>query len=428
MSEAVIRPNLSDRTATAGQSALTGRRRGIGGLLPFIGPAVVASIAYMDPGNFATNIQAGARHGYMLLWVVLLSNMIAMLFQALSARLGIVTGQSLPALCRAHFPRPVVITMWLGSEVAAMATDLAESIGAAIGISVLFHLPLLSGLLITFAITWGLLSIQSRGFRPIELIITGFVGIISLAYLVELFIAPPNWSQALFHTVVPQLDGADSITLAVGIVGATVMPHAIYLHSALMAGRIHARGEAEQRRLIRYSNLEVLLALSLAGLVNMAMVAMAATMFHQGHSDVGEIETAYHTLLPLMGVVAAGAFMTSLLASGLSSSVVGTMAGQVIMQDFVGFRIPLWARRAVTMLPAVAVVAMGVGATDALVMSQVLLSLVLPVPMIALLVLIRRPQVMAGFAIGRRMQCLAGFATAVVLVLNGILLLQSFGS
>ena len=428
MSEAVIRPNLSDRTATAGQSALTGRRRGIGGLLPFIGPAVVASIAYMDPGNFATNIQAGARHGYMLLWVVLLSNMIAMLFQALSARLGIVTGQSLPALCRAHFPRPVVITMWLGSEVAAMATDLAESIGAAIGISVLFHLPLLSGLLITFAITWGLLSIQSRGFRPIELVITGFVGIISLAYLVELFIAPPNWSQALFHTVVPQLDGADSITLAVGIVGATVMPHAIYLHSALMAGRIHARGEAEQRRLIRYSNLEVLLALSLAGLVNMAMVAMAATMFHQGHSDVGEIETAYHTLLPLMGVVAAGAFMTSLLASGLSSSVVGTMAGQVIMQDFVGFRIPLWARRAVTMLPAVAVVAMGVGATDALVMSQVLLSLVLPVPMIALLVLIRRPQVMAGFAIGRRMQCLAGFATAVVLVLNGILLLQSFGS
>ena len=428
MSEAVIRPNLSDRTATAGQSALTGRRRGIGGLLPFIGPAVVASIAYMDPGNFATNIQAGARHGYMLLWVVLLSNMIAMLFQALSARLGIVTGQSLPALCRAHFPRPVVITMWLGSEVAAMATDLAESIGAAIGISVLFHLPLLSGLLITFAITWGLLSIQSRGFRPIELVITGFVGIISLAYLVELFIAPPNWGQALFHTVVPQLDGADSITLAVGIVGATVMPHAIYLHSALMAGRIHARGEAEQRRLIRYSNLEVLLALSLAGLVNMAMVAMAATMFHQGHWDVGESETAYHTLLPLMGVVAAGAFMTSLLASGLSSSVVGTMAGQVIMQDFVGFRIPLWARRAVTMLPAVAVVAMGVGATDALVMSQVLLSLVLPVPMIALLVLIRRPQVMAGFAIGRRMQCLAGFATAVVLVLNGILLLQSFGS
>jgi manganese transport protein len=428
MSETVIRPNLSDRTALAGQAALTGNRSGLRGMLPFLGPAVVASIAYMDPGNFATNIQAGARHGYLLLWVVLLANIIAMLFQALSARLGIVSGQSLAALCRLHFPRPLVIAMWIASEVAAMATDLAESIGAAIGISVLFHLPLLAGLLITFAITWGLLSFQSRGFRPLELIITGFVGIISLAYLVELFIAPPEWGQFFYHSVVPQLAGADSVTLAVGIVGATVMPHAIYLHSAMMTDRVMARSDGERRRLIRYSNREVLLALSLAGLVNMAMVAMAATMFHQGHADVGEIETAYHTLLPLMGVVAAGAFMTSLLASGLSSSVVGTMAGQVIMQDFVGFRIPLWLRRAVTMVPAVIVVAMGVHPTEALVLSQVVLSLVLPVPMIALLVLVRRPGVMAGFAIGRGTQALAATATVVVLALNVILLLQSFGN
>ncbi len=423
-----IRPNLSERTALAGQTVLSGGRIGLRGLLPFIGPAVVASIAYVDPGNFATNIQAGARHGYMLLWVVLLANAIAMLFQALSARLGIVTGHSLATLCRVHFPRPLVIAMWLASEVAAMATDLAESIGAAIGISVLFHLPLLVGLLITFAITWGLLTFQSRGFRPIELIITAFVGIISISYLVELFIAPPDWGQFFYHTVVPQLTGPDSVTLAVGIVGATVMPHAIYLHSAMMTDRVQAQNQAQRRRLIHYSNLEVLLALTLAGLVNMAMVAMAATMFHQGHSDVGEIETAYHTLLPLMGVVAAGAFMTSLLASGLSSSVVGTMAGQVIMQDFVGFQIPLWVRRAVTMVPAVIVVAMGVPATDALVMSQVVLSLVLPVPMIALFVLIRRPGVMAGFAIGRRTQALAAIATVVVLVLNVILLLQSFAN
>jgi manganese transport protein len=428
MSEAVIRPNLSDRTALAGQTALSGGRRGLRGLLPFIGPAVVASIAYMDPGNFATNIQAGARHGYMLLWVVVLANVIAMLFQALSARLGIVTGRSLARLCRENFPRPLVIAMWLASEVAAMATDLAESIGAAIGISVLFHLPLLAGLLITFAITWGVLTFQARGFRPIELIITGFVGVISLAYVVELFIAPPDWGQALYHSVVPQLAGADSVTLAVGIVGATVMPHAIYLHSAMMTNRVEAFSDDQRRRLIRYSNLEVLLALTLAGLVNMAMVAMAATMFHKGHADVGEIETAYHTLLPLMGVVAAGAFMTSLLASGLSSSVVGTMAGQVIMQDFVGFRTPMWLRRAVTMVPAVVVVAWGVNATDALVISQVVLSLVLPVPMIALMVLIRRPAVMARFAIGRGMQALAVGATGVVLVLNVILLLQSFAN
>jgi manganese transport protein len=428
MSQAAVPQNLSDRTALAAQSALAGGRRGIRSLLPFVGPAVVASIAYMDPGNFATNIQAGARHGYMLLWVVVVANVIAMLFQALSARIGIVTGQSLAALCRANFPRPVALAMWLASEVAAMATDLAESIGAAIGISVLFHVPLLAGLLITFAITWGLLTFQSRGFRPIELIITGFVGIISLAYLIELLIAPPDWGQFFYHSVVPELNGPDSVTLAVGIVGATVMPHAIYLHSAMMTQRVKAHTDDQRRRLIRYSNLEVLLALGLAGLVNMAMVAMAATMFHQGHADVGEIETAYHTLLPLMGVVAAGAFMTSLLASGLSSSVVGTMAGQVIMQDFVGFRTPLWLRRAVTMVPAVIVVALGTQATDALVISQVVLSLVLPVPMIALLVLIRRRDVMSGFAVGRGMQVLAAAATVVVLALNMILLLQNFAS
>jgi len=228
--------------------------------------------------------------------------------------------------------------------------------------------------------------------------------------------------------VVPQLNGVDSVTLAVGIVGATVMPHAIYLHSALMTNRVRACTQDERRRLVKFSNIEVALALGLAGLVNMAMVAMAATMFHLGHADVGEIETAYHTLLPLMGVVAAGAFMASLIASGLSSSVVGTMAGQVIMQDFVGFRIPMWVRRAVTMVPAVVVVAMGVQATDALVISQVVLSLVLPVPMIALLVLIRRPSVMADLTAGRRLQALAFAGTVVVLALNGILLLQSFGS
>src|SRR6201996_1105027 len=426
VSEAVGTPTLSDRTALAAEATMRGGRLTLRGLMPFLGPAVVASIAYMDPGNFATNIQAGARHGYMLLWVVLMANAIAMLFQALSARLGIVSGQSLASLCRMHFPPKVVIAMWLGSEVAAMATDLAESVGAAIGISVLFHLPLLAGLLITFAITWGVLTFQSRGFRPIELIITGFVGIISLAYLVELFIAPPDWGQVLYHTVVPELSGADSVTLAVGIVGATVMPHAIYLHSALMTNRVKASTNEQRRRLVKFSNLEVTIALSLAGLVNMAMVAMAAVMFHQGHSDVGEIETAYHTLLPLMGVVAAGAFMASFLASGISSSVVGTMAGQVIMQDFVGFRIPIWVRRLVTMVPAIVVVAMGVPATEALVISQVVLSLVLPVPMIALLVLIRRPGVMGSLEVGRPLQALAMVGTVVVLVLNGILLLQSF--
>jgi manganese transport protein len=350
-----------------------------------------------------------------------------MLFQGLSARLGVVTGHSLASLCRRHFSRPMVIAMWIASEIAAIATDMAETIGAAIGISLLFHLSLMTGLLITFVVTWGLLTIQSRGYRPIELIITGFVGVIGLSYLIELIIAPPDWGAFVFHSVVPQLTSADSVTLAVGIVGATVMPHVIYLHSALMAGRVLANGDTERRRLLRFSNIEVVVALSIAGLINMAMVTMAATMFHLGHSEVGEIETAFHTLLPLMGVVAAGAFMASLLASGVSSSVVGTMAGQVIMQDFVGFRIPLWVRRVVTMLPAAVVVWVGVQPTDALVLSQVVLSLVLPVPMIALLVLVRRRDVMARFAISGATQLLAGAASLVVLGLNVILLLQSFG-
>jgi manganese transport protein len=427
MNDALTVQSLSDRTAAAAHRVLAGRRGGLRGFLPFAGPAVVASIAYMDPGNFATNIQAGAAHGYMLLWVVMLANVIAMLFQALSARLGIVTGHSLASLCRLHFPPRLVFAMWLGSEVAAIATDLAETIGAAIGISLLCHLSLMTGLLITFAITWGLLMVQSRGFRPIELVITGFVGIIGLSYLVEMIIAPPDWGAFAFHTFVPELSGADSVTLAVGIIGATVMPHAIYLHSAMMTERVKAKGEQERRRLVYYSNIEVIVALTVAGLINLAMVAMAATMFHQGHPDVGQIETAYHTLLPLLGGVAAAAFMISLLASGISSSVVGTMAGQSIMQDFVGFRIPLWLRRLVTLVPAAIVVWIGVQPTEALVISQVILSLILPVPMIALLVLIRRPAIMAQFAIGRSMQVLAGAATVLVMILNVILVLQTCG-
>jgi len=428
LSQAVVRrPDLSARTILAGREALAGRRRGIRGFLPFAGPAVIASIAYMDPGNFATNIQAGARHGYTLLWVVVVANLIAMLFQALSARIGIVTGQSLAQLCRAHFRRPVVIGMWIVSEIAAMATDLAETLGAAIGLSLLFGLPLLVSLLITAGITLALLTLQSRGFRPLELVIAGFVATIGLAYLIELIIAPPDWGAVAYHAVMPQLAGGDSAMLAVGIIGATVMPHVIYLHSSLVQSRMPARTDGERRRLISYSNLEVLLALGLAGLVNLAMVTMAATMFHAGHADVGEIETAYHTLVPLMGFVAAGAFMTALLASGLSSSVVGTMAGQTIMQDFVHFRIPLFVRRIVTMLPAVVAVAIGVNVTDALVLSQVVLSLVLPVPMIALLLLIRRRDVMGHLAPSPRVQVLAILGASVVLALNVFLVLQTCG-
>ena len=428
MSQAIARPlTLSDRTAFAAREAITGRRHGLRAMLPFAGPAVIASIAYVDPGNFATNIQAGAQFGYMLLWVVVAANLVAMLFQALSARLGIVTGHSLAGLSRIYFPRPVSLAMWVVSEIAAMATDLAESLGAAIGLSLLCHIPLLIGLLITFAITYAILLLQRRGFRPIELVISGFVGLISICYLVELAIAPPDWAAFGFHAVVPQLDGPDSVMLSVGIIGATVMPHAIYLHSSLTQGRTPAFNDAERRRILSFSNREVLIALSIAGLVNMAMLAMAANAFHAGHPEVAEIETAYHTLTPLLGIGAAAVFLISLLASGLSSSVVGTMAGQVIMQDFVDFRIPLWVRRLVTMLPAVAVVAWGVNATQALVASQVVLSLVLPVPMIALLVLAGRRDIMGTFVVRGWTRLGALVAAVLVLALNLILLLQTVG-
>jgi len=417
--------SLSDRTVAAAHALLRGERRGLRGYLAFAGPAVVASIAYMDPGNFATNIQAGARYGYGLLWVVLLANVIAMLFQALSAKLGIVTGKNLAELCGERFPRPVALAMWVVSEIAAMATDLAEFLGAAIGLSLLLGLPLLVGMVITGAIVYGLLMFDRFGFRPVELIITGLVGIIGLCYLIEMFIAPVDWRAAAFHTVVPQLPDATALLLAVGIIGATVMPHAVYLHSGLTQARIPVRNRREMRMVLRMSNTEVVVALSVAGLVNMAMVMMAASAFHAGHSDVAEIETAYHTLAPLFGGAAAGVFLVSLLASGVSSATVGTMAGQMIMQGFVGFRIPIWVRRLVTMLPAFVVVGMGANATQALVLSQVLLSLALPLPMIALLIFTRRKDIMGEFANSRGTQATAVVATAVVLGLNAFLIIES---
>ena len=418
---------MTARTDLAIGETLAGRRRGLKAMLPFAGPAFMASVAYVDPGNFATNIQAGARYGYGLLWVVLLANAVAMLFQSLSAKLGIVTGQNLAELCRVHLPRRLVLAMWGVSEVAAMATDLAEFLGGAIGLSLLFRLPLLAGMVITGIATYGILMLDRRGYRPLEVAITAMIGLIAGGYLIELLITPVAWGQAALHSVAPHLADSGAVTLAVGIVGATVMPHAIYLHSGLTQARGRVEGEAGRRMLVRFSNREVVVALSLAGLVNMAMVMMAAAAFHGGHAEVAEIQTAYHTLAPLFGTAAAGVFLVALIASGLSSSAVGTMAGQVIMQGFVGFRIPVWLRRAVTMLPAFAVVAMGVDATQALVMSQVVLSLALPVPMVALVWLTARPGVMGVFVNGRGMSIAAVVATVTVCALNGLLLVTMLG-
>ena len=419
--------SLSDRTVAAARALMRGQRPGITGYLAFGGPAVIASIAYMDPGNFATNIQAGARYGYALLWVVLVANMIAMLFQALSAKLGIVTGRNLAEMCHDRFSKPVVYAMWVVSEIAAMATDLAEFLGGALGLALLFNMPLLAGMIVTAIVTYGILMIETKGFRPVELIIGSFVAIIALCYLIEMFIAPVDWRAAALGTVTPQLADPGALLLAVGIIGATVMPHAVYLHSGLTQGRIPTTNDDEKRAVVRISNWEVLLALAAAGLVNMAMVMMASSAFHAGHPDVSEIQTAYHTLTPLLGIGAAGVFLLSLIASGISSSVVGTMAGQMIMQGFVGFRIPIWLRRVITMVPAFVVVALGVNATMALVVSQVILSIALPLPMIALLMFTRRADIMGAFANSRLTNVIAVFATTIVLALNTFLILYTFG-
>ena len=421
------RSSLTARTRAVAQAYLQGEKKGGLSVLAFAGPAIVASIAYMDPGNFATNIQAGAKYGYSLLWVVLAANLIAMLFQALSAKLGIVTGHNLAEMCRLHFKQPVVWAMWVVSELAAMATDLAEFLGGAIGLSLLFRMPLMAGMVVTAIVTYGILLLDRRGFRPLELIITALVGIIALCYLAEMFVAPVDWGSAAYHTFVPKIADGGALLIAVGIIGATVMPHAVYLHSGLTQGRTPARDDRQRRQLVSLSNWEVIIALSGAGLVNIAMVMTASSAFHAGHPDVAEIETAYHTLTPLLGAGAAALFLTSLIASGISSSVVGTMAGQMIMQGFVGFRIPVWLRRLITMVPAFVVVALGVNATQALVVSQVVLSIALPLPMIAVVLFTRRADIMGGFANARLTTACALLAMTLVLALNVVLIAETFG-
>jgi manganese transport protein len=414
----------SKATVAAMRDSLDHPQRGARGLLAFAGPAVIASVAYMDPGNFATNIQAGSTYGYQLLWVVLLASLVSMLFQAMSAKLGIITGRSLAELCRDEFPRPVVIAMWLGSEVAAMATDLAEFMGGALGISLLFHIALGWALMITGIVTYAILSLDKAGFRPLEIVIGALVAVIGLSYLAEMIITPPDWHAALVHSVVPELHGKDALMLAVCIVGATIMPHSIYLHSGLTQNRAPARNDEQRLRLVRFSNREVMIALGMAGLVNMAMVAMAASAFSKNAPGIADITVAYHTLTPVLGAGAALLFLISLLASGISSSVVGTMAGQNIMQGFVGFHIPMLARRLITMVPAV-LVCLTANPMTAMIDSQIVLSIVLPVPLIALVVLSSRRSIMGRFTAGRKLTCMAALATAAIIGLNLALLWQA---
>jgi manganese transport protein len=395
--------------------------------LPFMGPAFIAAVAYIDPGNFATNISAGAQYGYLLLWVILASNLMAVLIQTLSAKLGIATGRNLPQLCREYLPKRVSVGLWIVAEIGAMATDLAEFLGAAVGLNLLFHMPLLLAGLITGAATFAILALQRFGFRPLEIIITILVSVIAVSYLLETILARPNWGQVAFHAVTPQLAGASSLLLAVGILGATVMPHVIYLHSALTSDRVPQRSRADAHGVFKFERLDIWIAMGLAGLVNGAMLFMAAAVFYgSGHTDVGSLETAYQTLTPLLGGASSTIFGIALLTSGLSSSAVGTLAGQVIMDGFLGWKIPIWLRRLITMLPALIVIAIGLDPTYTLVLSQVALSFVLPFAIIPLMYFTTRRSVM-GDMVNRRWTTILGWlVTTIIIALNLFLLLQTF--
>lgn len=417
--------DLSTITAADEILAGRGRRRGPARLLPFLGPAFVASVAYIDPGNFATNIQAGAKFGWLLLWVVVGSNLMAMLVQALSAKLGIATGRNLAELCRQEFPRPIVWTMWILMEIVAMATDLAEFVGAAVGFNLLFGLPLLPAGLLTGGITFLILALERRGFRPLEVAITGFVGIIAGSYVIELGLEQPPLAAVLHSLARPGFQGGESVLLAAGILGATVMPHVVFLHSSLTQHRIRPADHEQMRRLFRFEVADVLIAMFIAGLVNGAMLILAAsTFFAQGLTQVGTLEEAHRTLIPLLGGLSSTVFAIALLASGLSSSTVGTMSGQVIMQGFVARRIPLWIRRLVTMLPALTIIAAGLDPTRTLVISQVVLSFGLPFALVPLVLFTRRRDLM-GVLTNHPITTLAVIGvTALIVFLNGFLLYQ----
>jgi|SRR5829696_4051779 len=396
-------------------------------ILPFLGPAFVACVAYIDPGNFATNIAGGSKFGYTLCWVILASNLMAMLIQTLSAKLGIATGRNLPEVCRDQFSRRTSRGLWVQAELIAMATDLAEFLGAAVGFHLLFGMPIFLAALVTGVCTLVILALQRLGLRPFEAVIAAFVGVIGVSYIAELFYANPPLGTVALHAVTPDFAGSESVLLAVGILGATVMPHVIYLHSALTQNRVVPENDEEARRLYRYTKVDVVIAMSIAGVINMAMLVMAASVFFKsGIHNVDSLETAHKTLEPILGGASSTLFALALLASGLSSSTVGTLSGQVVMQGFIQRKIPIFVRRVVTMLPALIVAGIGLDPSRTLVISQVVLSFGIPFALIPLVYFTSRKDLM-GVLVNRRATTAIGvLVAALISALNVFLLGQTF--
>ena len=415
------------RVLEAAEESLAGRRRGFRGAWPFLGPAFIAAVAYVDPGNFATNMAAGAGYGYLLLWVVLAANLMAMLVQSMSAKLGIATGKNLPEVCRERFSRPVTFLLWIQAEIVAMATDIAEFMGAAIGLELLFGIPLFPAALLTAVAAFGILALQARGFRRLEAVVAAFIGVIVVAFALQVVMADPDPSSIARGLLVPGFEDTESVLLAVGFLGATVMPHVIYLHSALTQHRLVGATEEAKRRIFRFELVDVLIAMGLAGIVNMSMLITAAAVFHaEGLTDVGDdLSEVYDALGVHLGDSSSVLFGVALLASGLSSSSVGTLAGQVVMQGFVNRSIPLFLRRLVTMLPALLIIAAGADPTRALVLSQVVLSFGIPFALVPLLLFCRNRGLM-GTLVNRRVTTVAATIVATLIIsLNAFLLQQT---
>ncbi len=414
-------------TARAAHASLKGERRGLARLWPFLGPAFIAAVAYVDPGNFATNISAGAQFGYLLLWVILTSNLMAMLIQSMSAKLGIATGKNLPEVCRERFPKAVTLGLWVQAEVIAMATDLAEFIGAALALNLLFGIPLFPAGLMTAVGAFGILELQRRGFRPLEAAISSLVGVIVIAFAFQMFYAQPEGDRILAGLFTPQFAGTESVLLAAGILGATVMPHVIYLHSALTQRRVVGRTDEEKKKIFRFELVDVVIAMAIAGTINASMLIMAAALFNaNGLTGVGDIDKAFEQLNIQVGSTSAVLFGVALLASGFSSSSVGTMSGQVVMQGFINRSIPLWLRRFITMLPALVILAVGLNPSRSLVISQVVLSFGIPFALIPLLIHCRNRQVMGALVNRRATTAIATVVVALIVSLNVFLLYQTF--
>lgn len=427
--KAIPKTKSDDHLVKTAKDVLRGKsKKGrFASMLPFLGPAFIASVAYVDPGNFATNIAGGAEYGYTLLWVIIASNLMAILIQSLSAKLGIATGLNLAEQCRKHFKPWFVKSLWVLMELVAMATDLAEFLGAALGFNLLFGVPLWLAGILTGITTFLILGLERKGFRPLEAVISAMVGVVAVCYVIETILDQPVWGDVLYHAVVPSFKGPESILLAAGILGATVMPHAIYLHSALMQGRVVVKKPEQQKRLFRYEIVDVLIAMGMASLINSAMLIMAASTFHaQGVTSVGSIQEAYKTLEPLLGKAAQSIFAISLLASGLSSASVGTMAGQVIMQGFLHFEIPVWVRRLVTMVPSMIVIAIGLDPSRTLVISQVLLSFGLPFAVIPLVIFTSSKKIMGALVNKKITTFLVSVVAGIIVVLNVYLLYSTF--